>query len=109
LKLHYIWTHYRLGGLGIKSWWGEILHTHPDRPSDPPCLPYNECWVSFSRVQQAGHVHHPPHLVPRSKIKSSYTSTPPLGLYGLFSRELTLLFAIRYTAYLPGHFQLGLG
>jgi hypothetical protein len=24
--------HYRLGGLGIKSTWGDIFHTHPDQP-----------------------------------------------------------------------------
>jgi len=24
--------HYRLDGLGIKSWWGEIFRTHPDQP-----------------------------------------------------------------------------
>ena len=29
-------------------------------------------------------VDHPPHLKPRLKKEKSYTSTPPLGLRGLF-------------------------
>ena len=35
-------------------------------------------------------VDHPPHLAPRFKKEQSYTSTPPMGLCGLFQRELYL-------------------
>jgi len=33
----------------------------------------------------------PPHLAPRLREENSYTSTPPLGLRGLFYGELYLL------------------
>ena len=40
---------------------------------------------SFLGVKRPGRgIDHPPHLAPRLKKESSYTSTPPLGLYGLF-------------------------
>ena len=38
-----------------------------------------------------------PHLAPRLRTESSYTSTPPLGLRGLFCRELYLLVNIDCT------------
>jgi hypothetical protein len=34
-------TAYGLDGPGIESRWGEIFHTCPDRPWDPPSLLYN--------------------------------------------------------------------
>ena len=34
-------TGYGLDGPGIKSRWGEIFHTCPDRPWGPPSLLYN--------------------------------------------------------------------
>jgi hypothetical protein len=37
-------------------------------------------------------VNHPPHPAPRLKKEKSYTSTPPLGLRGLFKVELYLYF-----------------
>ena len=40
---------------------------------------------SFSGVKRKGlGVDHPPHLAPRLKKDYSYTSTPPMGLRGLF-------------------------
>ena len=36
-----ITTCYGLDGPGIKSRWGEIFHTCPDRPWGPPSLLYN--------------------------------------------------------------------
>jgi len=45
---------------------------------------------SFPGIKRPGPgVVHPPHLVPRLKKEWSYTSTPPLGLCGLFWGELT--------------------
>jgi hypothetical protein len=38
---------YGLDGLGIKSWWGKIFHTHPDRPWGPHNLLYNADQVIF--------------------------------------------------------------
>jgi hypothetical protein len=34
-------TRYRLDGLGVESWWGEILHTNPGRSQGPYNLLYN--------------------------------------------------------------------
>jgi len=41
--------------------------------------------VSFPGVKRPGRgVDHPPHLAPRFKKEQGFTSTPPLGLRGLF-------------------------
>jgi hypothetical protein len=37
-------------------------------------------------------IDHPSHLEPRLKKEKSYTSTPPLGLRGLFKREIYLYY-----------------
>jgi len=37
-----------------------------------------------------GGVDHPPHLGPRLKKGQAYTTTPPLGLQGLFGVKFTL-------------------
>jgi hypothetical protein len=67
---------------------GEIFRTHPDRSWGPPILLYNGYQV-FPRGKAAGAWRWPPpHLAPRSKKGWSYTSTPPLGLCGLFQGEL---------------------
>jgi len=40
---------------------------------------------AFPGVKSPGcGAHHPPHLATKFKKKYSYTSTPPLGLRGLF-------------------------
>jgi hypothetical protein len=59
--------------------WGEIFSTRPDRPWGLPSLLYNGYWV-IPGGKAATH----PHLAPRLKKEYSYTSTPPLGLHGLF-------------------------
>jgi len=46
-------TRYGLDGLGIKSQWGEIFHTHPDWPWGLPSLLYNGFWV-FPGEKAAG-------------------------------------------------------
>ena len=113
-------------GLGQRSWYsnslqagwsgdqipvgGESFCTHPDRPWGPPNLPYNECRVisvgggqSSRGVALANH----PHLVPRLKKEQSHTSTPPLGLYGLFQGEIyqTLYFFV-FLPISPSNFDM---
>jgi hypothetical protein len=64
---------------------GEIFCTSPGRPWGPPSLLCNGYWGSFQEVKWPGRgVHHPPQLEPRLKNQYSNTSTPPLGLHGLF-------------------------
>jgi hypothetical protein len=55
---------------------GEIFSTRPDRPWGLPSLMYNR----YRIVALTTH----PHLAPRLKKEYSYTSTPGLGLHGLF-------------------------
>jgi len=69
----------------IKSWWGEIYHTHPNQPWG---LLFNGYRV-FPRVRRPGvALTNHPHLVPKLKEVWSYTSTPPLSLHGLFKAEI---------------------
>ena len=69
---------------------GEIFRTCPDRPWSPRNLLYNGHWV-FPGDKQAGASRWPtPHLVPRSKIEYSYTSTLPKGLRGIWKGETYL-------------------
>ena len=87
-------------GIGTATGWtvrasnsggGDIFHARPDRPWGPPSLLYDGYLVSFPAVKRPGRgVDHPPHLVPRLKKEYSYTSTPPLGLHGLFLGDLYL-------------------
>ena len=85
-------TRYRLDGPEIESrWGGEIFPTRPHRAWGPPSFQYNGYRVSFPGVKRPGRgVDLPPHLAPRLKKEYSYTSTPPLGLRGLFWGELYL-------------------
>ena len=80
---------YGLDGPGIESRWGrgggEIFRTRPDWFRGSPRFLYNGYRVSFPGVKRPRRgVDHPPHLAPRSKKEYSCTSTPPLGLRGLF-------------------------
>jgi hypothetical protein len=78
-------TGYELYGSGVESRWGEIFRTRPDRPWGSPNLLYNGYQVSFPGVKRPGRgVNHPPHLAPRLIKEYIYTSTPLLGLRGLF-------------------------
>jgi hypothetical protein len=76
---------YVLDGPGIESWWeGEIFRTLQTGPGAHPAS-YTMGTGSFPGVKWPGRgVDHLPHLAPRLKIEYSYTSTPPLGLRGLF-------------------------
>jgi hypothetical protein len=73
-------------GPGIESRWGggEILRTCPERSCGPPGLLYNGYRVFPEVKRPRSGVDHPPPLVPRLRKEYSYTSTPHLGLRGLF-------------------------
>jgi hypothetical protein len=59
---------------------------------------------SFPGVKRPGRVvDHPPHLASRLRKEKRYTSTPPLGLRGLFLGEL-FLYLYLYLLY-PCYFQ----
>ena len=47
-------TGYGLGGPGSNTGGGEIFHTCPDRPWDPPSLLYNVYRVSFPGLKRPG-------------------------------------------------------
>ena len=54
-------TCYRLGGQGIKSWWGDIFCSHTYRLWHLPSLLYNVYQISFLGVKHSGHdIDHPP-------------------------------------------------
>ena len=79
---------------------GEIFLTRPDRPCGPPSLLHHGCRVSFLGVKRRGRgVNHPPHLSPSLKKEWSYTSTPVMGLHGLFQGEIYLYFDLLYCAH----------
>jgi hypothetical protein len=71
-------TRYGLDGPGIESRWRRDLRTRPDRPWGHNHLLYNGY-----RVLPGVLTNHP-HIAPRLKKEYSYTSTPSLGLRGLF-------------------------
>ena len=74
-----------LDGPGIKSRWGAKFSAPVQ--TGPGAHPAS-CTIgtgSFLGVKWPGRgVDHPPHLAPRLKKEYCYTSTPPLGLRGLF-------------------------
>ena len=80
-------TRYGLDGPGIESrWWGKARFSAHVQ-TGPGAHPASDTMGtgSFPRVKRPGSgVDHPPHLAPRLKKEYSYTSTPPLGLRGLF-------------------------
>jgi hypothetical protein len=67
---------------------GEIFPTHPDQSRGLPNLLYNGYRVSFLGVKwlRRGINHSTPSGAEVREYR--YTSTPPLGLHGLFSGEL---------------------
>ena len=88
-------TRYGLGGPGIESRWARDF-SHPSRaalgPTQPPIQWYRVAFLRVKRPRRG--VNHPPHLAPRLKKVQRYTSTPPLGLRGLFQGELHLHLAL---------------
>ena len=97
-------TGYGLYGTRIESRWEEeIFRTCPDRLWVLPSLLYNGYRV-FPGVKRPGRgVDHPP------KLAYSYTSTPPMGLRGLFQGELYLyLYLLEFVFQLAGRRYLRL-
>jgi hypothetical protein len=80
-------TRYGLDGPVIESRWGRDF-PHLSRPALGPTQPPLGTG-SFLGVKRPGRdVDHPPPPTAEVKVKWSYTSTPPLGLRGLFWGEL---------------------
>jgi len=78
-------TGYGLDGPGMNPGGGEIFCTCPDRPWGPPSLLYNGYRVfPGGKLRPGRGVDHSPPFSPRLRKEYSYTSTPPLGLRGLF-------------------------
>jgi hypothetical protein len=76
-------TRYGLEGPGIKSRWGEIFRTYPDRLRGPPSLLYNGYRVFPGCKLRPGR--DADHTFPSSaevKKELSYTSTQPMGPSG---------------------------
>jgi len=84
-------TRYGLYGPGDRIPVGvEIFRARPDLPWGEPSL-LESGTRSHPVVKRPGRgVDHPPHLVPWLKKEYNYTSTPLLGLRGLFKGELNL-------------------
>jgi hypothetical protein len=73
---------------------GEIFRARPDRLWDPPILLYNGYRVfSGGKGGRGVALTTLPHLAPRLKKEYSYTSTPPLGLRGLFQGDLYYVYS----------------
>jgi hypothetical protein len=67
----------------------KIFRTCPDWPWGPLSLLYNGYKIAFQEVKWLGYgINYLLHLVLRLKKEYSYTSTPLLGLHGLFQGEL---------------------
>jgi len=78
-------SRYGLDGSGIESRWGTRfsapVQTGPG--TRPASYAMGTRYFPGTKRPERG-VDHPPHLAPRLKKEYSYTSTPPLGLRGLF-------------------------
>jgi hypothetical protein len=74
-------TRYGLNGPGIEfRWWRDF--PPPSRPAVGPTQPPVQFVLGHFRGKAAGATDS--HLQPRLKKEQNYTSTPPLGLRGLF-------------------------
>ena len=85
-------TAYQLDGPGIKSRFGEIIRSSPDRPWSPSILLYNGYrFFPGGNLRPWRDADTSPHLVPRWKIDYNYTSILPKGLCGLLKVEIYLI------------------
>jgi len=76
---------YGLDGPGIESRWGEIFHTCPDRPWDPPTLLYNGYRVFPGGKERPGRDADP--SPPSSAVSHERVELylySPYGPYGLY-------------------------
>ena len=77
-------TCYGLDGSGIKSRWGEIFRTRPDRPWVQPSLLYNGYQVfPGGKVAGRGFDHQAPSAVEVKERVELYLYSP-MGLCGMF-------------------------
>jgi hypothetical protein len=86
-------TRYGLDGPGIESRWGGARFSVlvQTGPGAHPASCTMGTTSNYGGVKRPGlGVDQPPPLAPRLKKEYSYTSTPPLGLHGLFYGELNL-------------------
>ena len=83
-RVEVIATRYGLDGPGIESWWRrDFLHPSRAYPAS-----YTIGTGSFPGVKRPRRgVDNLTHLEPRLKKQQGYTSTPPMGLHGLFYGE----------------------
>ena len=81
-------TCYGLEGLRIESRWGEIFRTRPDGPGAQSAS-YIMGTGSFPGVNRSGRgVDYLPPYSAKVKERVELTSSPPLGLRGLFQGQL---------------------
>ena len=74
-----------LNGPGIESRWGARFSAPVHTGSETCPASHTMGTGSFPGVKRPGRgVDHPPHLAPMIKKEYSYTSTPLMGLRGLF-------------------------
>jgi hypothetical protein len=74
---------YGLDGPGIESRWRRNF-PYPTTGARRASCTINTGSVSRGLKRPWRGVNHPTHLAPRLKKECTYTSTPPLGFYGLF-------------------------
>ena len=78
-------TRYGLDGPGIESRWEARFYAPARTGPGPHPVSYTMGTGSFPGVKRPGRgVGHPPYLASRLKKEYRYTSTPPLGLRGMF-------------------------
>jgi hypothetical protein len=93
-------TLYGLNGPGIESRCEARFSAPVQRGPEAHPASYTMGTESFPGAKRPGRgLDHPPQLAPRLKKVYSYTSTPPLGLRGLFWGELYLYYFYYYYYY----------
>jgi hypothetical protein len=83
-------TRYGLDGPGFESRWGTRFSAPVQTGPGAHSASYTMVTGFFPGIKRPGRGVHHPHLAPRLKKESSYTSTPPLSLRGLLQGDLYL-------------------
>jgi hypothetical protein len=82
-------TGYGLDDPGIKSWWGEIFRTSPDRPWGPPSVLYNGYWIFPGSKERPGRDADPsPHSSAVGHEGAELYLYSPYGSYGLYKASV---------------------